>query len=131
MLRLRRVDSEHLGSDLFAPRWARPAGAWNCKLQSESNFRAAPGAINTPRGLPSLCVPQLPAPRRNNCNSASRKRIKNPKHSSLPSVDAVKASKASAKLSADSAVSALEATKLILARAESLEDSAKKADSLN
>ena len=46
--------------------------------------------------------------------------------------------KASAKLSADSAVSALEATKLILARAESLEasreavpDDAKKADSLN
>ena len=45
--------------------------------------------------------------------------------------EAVKASEASAKLSADSAVSALEATKLILARAESLEDSAKKADSLN
>jgi len=49
----------------------------------------------------------------------------------LLAVSSTKASEASAKLSADSAVSALEATKLILARAESLEDSAKKADSLN
>ena len=46
------------------------------------------------------------------------------------SVEAVKASEASAKLSADSAVSALEATKLILARAESLEAS-RKAESLD
>ena len=57
---------------------------------------------------------------------------------SQASVEAVKASEASAKLSADSAVSALEATKLILARAESLEasreavpDDAKKAASLD
>ena len=42
----------------------------------------------------------------------------------------MKASEASAKLSADSAVSALEATKLILARAESLEAS-RKAESLD
>ena len=57
---------------------------------------------------------------------------------SQASVEAVKASEASAKLSADSAVSALEATKLILARAESLKasreavpDDAKKAASLD
>ena len=54
------------------------------------------------------------------------------------SVEAVKASEASAKLSAASATSALEATKLILARAESIEasreavpDDAKKAASLD
>ena len=47
------------------------------------------------------------------------------------SVEAVKASEKSASLSAAAAVSALDATKLILARAESLGDSAKKADSLN
>ena len=52
---------------------------------------------------------------------------------SQASVEAVKASEASAKLSADSAVSALEATKLILARAQSLAvpDDAKKAASLD
>ena len=57
---------------------------------------------------------------------------------SQASVDAVKASEKSASLSAASATSALEATKLILARAESLEasredapDDAKKAASLD
>ena len=50
---------------------------------------------------------------------------------SQASVEAVKASEKSASLSAAAAVSALDATKLILARAESLDDSAKKADSLN
>ena len=57
---------------------------------------------------------------------------------SQASVEAVKASEASAKLSADSAVSALKATKLILARAESLQasreavaDDAKKVASLD
>ena len=50
---------------------------------------------------------------------------------SQASVEAVKASEKSASLSAAAAVSALDATKLILARAESLEDSAKKTDSLN
>ena len=56
----------------------------------------------------------------------------------LLAASSTKASEASAKLSADSAVSALEATKLILARAESLEasreavpDDAKKAASLD
>ena len=57
---------------------------------------------------------------------------------SQASVDAVKASEKSASLSAAAAASAFNATKLILARAESLEatrvavpGSAKKADSLN
>ena len=126
-------------------RWGE-AGQWpGVGSRNLSQISVPRGCINTPRGLPSLCVPQLHAPRRIRAIGRSQKRLaaeQSEKDAATikelqaklaeASVEAVKASEASAKLSADSAVSALEATKLILARAESLvPDDAKKAASLD